>query len=74
MTAVAQFWYERSTTVALRYDRDTIALQFTTGSRKKTQLVINHLLEPSGANILGLCDGNTNNENAIDMATVASRT
>jgi len=30
--------------------------------------------DPSGAKILGLFEGNTNKENAINMAAVASRT
>ena len=33
-----------------------------------------NLPDPSGAKILGLFDGNTNKENAINMAAVASRT
>ena len=74
--------------VRLRYDRygcGIAGVRFTTGyiqlvrGTHLTEFIITNgkwrtLPEPSGAKILGLREGNTNRENAINMAAVASRT
>ena len=53
--------------------RDWTNHRFDSANEGELAYIVN-LPEPSGAKILGLFEGNTNKENAMNMAAVASRT